>query len=89
MKNLTFKQYLTEGVPVQDDAEDMSPEDMEKRAMEMRRNAQMKRSNPEMAKRKQMMALRKRLQGATDPRLKADLQRRIKELMSGESNETV
>lgn len=86
---ITFKQYLVEGAPVQDDAEDLAPEEMEKRAMELRRNAQLKRQNPEMAKRKQMMVLRKRMQNATNPQLKADLQRRIRELMSGEQDEAV
>jgi len=87
---LTFKQYLIEGAPDQNDPEDMPPEEMEKQSMEMRRLAQLKRNNPEMAKRKQMMALRKRLQNTADPRAKADIQRRIKELMAGDQqDETV
>ena len=88
---LTFKQFLIEQeTPVQDDVEDLAPEELEKRSMELKRQAQLKRQSPEMAKRKQMVALRQRLQSATDPRLKADLQRRIRELMSGnQQNETV
>lgn len=82
---LTFKQFLIEGPTVQDDTEDLAPEELEKRSVELRRQAQLKRTNPEVAKRKQLMALRKRMQGAADPRLKADLQRRIRELMTGDT----
>lgn len=85
---LTFMEFITEMDDVdQTDPEDLSPDDMEKRSMELRRQAQLKRSNPEMAKRKSLMALRKRLRTATDPRQKADIQRRIKALMQPESAE--
>lgn len=88
MSTLTFKQYLIEQAEVdQTDPEDLSPDDMEKRAMELRRQAQLKRTNPEMAKRKAMMALRQKLRAASDPRQKADIQRRITALMKGNSED--
>lgn len=83
--NFTFKQFLIElDATNQVDPEDLSPDEMEQRSMELRRQAQLKRTNPEMAKRKAMMALRDKLRKATDPRQKADIQRRIKNLMSPE-----
>lgn len=80
---LTFKQFLAEMDDVLTDPEDLSPEELNQRALEMRKMAQLKaQGRGEVANKKNLRALQLKLRQATDPRQKADLQRRIKELTS-------
>ena len=77
---MTFKEFLLEQ-EVQTDPEDLSAEELSKRANLMRKRAQLKaQGREEQADKHMLRDLQLQLRSATDPRQKADLGRRIKEL---------
>lgn len=84
---MTFKEFLQEQ-EVQTDPEDLSSEDLLKRAAHMKKMAQLKQSGREdQAEKHELRNLQMQLRQATDPRQKADIQRRIKELTTKEPGE--
>lgn len=83
----TFKQFLAE-VSNEKDVEDLSAEELKKRARELQRRAQMKAAGQEeRAEKTALRDLQVELRQTSDPRKKADLQRRIKELTTKKSKE--
>lgn len=84
----TFKDFL-EAEEVED-IEDLSSEDLQKKAQEMKKMAHLKSSGRgDYAEKKALRSLQQKLRTATDPRQKADLQRRIKELTTKSPEETM
>lgn len=80
---MTFKQFLmNENSSPATDVEDMTPDEMDKKAMEMRRDAQRLRAGQgDAVKRQQIMRLQQMLRDPSiSPQKKLDVQRRIKEL---------
>ncbi len=78
---MTFKEFLLERDAVETDVEDLSAEDLQKRAMELRRQAQLKASGKaDVADKRNARAIRLRMRDEKDTRLKADLSRRAQEL---------
>lgn len=85
----TFKEFF-EAMEVQTDTEDLSSEDLIKRATQLRKQATLKASGREdQAKKQSLRALQMKQRAATDPREKADLGRRIKELTTTSPEEEV
>lgn len=82
----TFKDFL-EAEEIED-VEDLSSEDLNQRAAQMKKMAQLKASGRgDHAEKQALQNLQKQLRTAKDPRQKADLQRRIRELTTKDQNE--
>lgn len=82
----TFKDFLNEAEDVVTDPEDMSAEDLMARSKELRKQAAMKQSGRgEQAAKLNLRSLQNKLRTAKNPTEKADIQRRIKELMQNDS----
>lgn len=78
----TFKKFLAEVEDIQD-VEDLSSEELKQRAQAMMKRAQLKASGREdQANKQSIRDLQIQLRDAKDPRQRADLQRRLKELMT-------
>lgn len=87
---MTFKDFLREMESVKTDVEDLSAEDLNKRAMALKKQAALKAAGRgEQAEKQSLRALQLQLRQATDPRQKADLQRRIKELNAPDTAQEV
>jgi hypothetical protein len=78
--SFTFKDFLSETGQAQD-TENLSADDLKKKAQEMMRRAQLKSSGrDEQVDRLALRDLQQQLRDADDPRKKVDIQRRITEL---------
>lgn len=78
---MTFKDFLREMDEVKTDVEDLSAEDLNKRATQLKKMAALKAGGrEEQAEKFTLRELQNKLRQSTDPRQKADIQRRIKEL---------
>lgn len=85
----TFKEFLAEIEDVQD-VEDLSSDDLKKRAIAMQKRAQLKASGrTDQADKLSIRDLQLQLRDARDPRQRADLQRRLKELMTKKPEDQV
>ncbi len=82
----TFLEFLAE--MGEEDVEDLSPEELNKRAQMLKKQAQLKSGGrEEQAKKQSLRALQMQMRDTKDPIKKADLGRRIKELNQAKKEE--
>lgn len=78
---MSFKDFLSEMEAVDTDVEDLTPQQLQAKAVQMKKIAALKSSGREdQANKLALRELQQELRDAKDPRQKADIQRRIKEL---------
>ena len=81
---MTFIEFLNEMEEEGNDVEDLSSEDLNKRAIMVKKRALLKKSGRgDQADKLAIRDLKIKMRKTSDPRQKADIQRRIKELVAG------
>lgn len=81
----TFLDYIREMEENQNDPEDLTPQELNKRAQELKKMATLKSAGREkQVDQMQLRKLQKELRNTTDPRAKVDIQRRIREITAPE-----